>query len=430
MKENLSRENQPSSLFRRPDKDFWLGLLGDVPAATLADAERRARLTRYALGLAAVFSLLYISMSLIVAGLGLYILLLQNGLMLAGYLCGMWAGSLGADHAARRWLMGTLTLQLVTLVWLTGQELGIAVFGFVLAALTNTLFTREEKYSRYFFIAISLLILVSGQGFVTEAHIDISPLPPALLGLTRLGNLLAAFICILLLFGVFRREVLRSEAGLVAERDRSHRLLHVILPKKIAGRLQDGDSHIADHHAEVTVLFADIAGFTPWAAGQAPEQVVHMLEKVFSRFDEKVAAAGVEKIKTIGDAYMVISGAPEPRADHAQVMAQLALDFMQELVAIREETGIDLQLRVGIHTGPVIAGVIGTVRFSYDVWGDTVNTASRMESQGEPGRIHVSTETMSRISECFLLEKRGSIEVKGKGRMETWWLQPEGRLGA
>ena len=429
MKESASGENRPSSLFRRPDKDFWLGLLGDVPVETTADIERRARLTRYALGLAAVSSLIYIGMSLMVAGLGLYVLLLQNGLMLAGYLCGMWAGSLGADRAARRWLMGTLTLQLVTLVWLTGQELGIAVFGFVLAALANTLFTRQEKYSRYFFIAVSLLMLVSGQGFVAEARIDLSPLPPALLSLTRLGNLLAAFVCVLLLLGVFRREVLRSEAGLVAERDRSHRLLHVILPKKIASRLQLGSSRIADHHADVTVLFADIAGFTPWAAGQPPENVVHMLEKVFSRFDERVAAAGVEKIKTIGDAYMVVSGAPEPRADHAQVMAQLALDFMQALIAIREETGIDMQLRVGIHTGPVIAGVIGTVRFSYDVWGDTVNTASRMESQGEPGRIHVSAETMQRLSGVFALERRGSVDIKGKGPMETWWLQEQESSG-
>ncbi|HEX6590889.1 MAG TPA: adenylate/guanylate cyclase domain-containing protein, partial [Moraxellaceae bacterium] len=273
------------------------------------------------------------------------------------------------------------------------------------------------------FVLLALLVLLVGQWpAAAEPRLDLSPLPPALLALTRLGNQVTSFACILLLLGVFRREVLRTEAGLVAERDRSHRLLHVILPKKIAGRLQQGSGAIADHHPDVTVLFADIAGFTPWAAGQSPRQVVALLEQVFSRFDALVATAGVEKIKTIGDAYMVISGAPEAQSDHAAVMARLAQAFMNDVAALREETGIPLQLRVGLHTGPVIAGVIGTVRFSYDVWGDTVNTASRMESAGEPGRIHVSAETMSRLQEGFTLQRRGVIDVKGKGSMETWWL--------
>lgn len=416
------KEDRPVSWFRRPDRSFWLSLLGEAPEVTAADAERRARLARYSLGLAAVFSVLYILLSLIFAGLGLKALLIQNSLMLAGYLCGMWAASLGAHKAARHWLMITLSVQLLSLVWLTGQALGIAVFAVVLAALAVTLFANAEKWPRAFYIVLALLILLAGQMYSGTPRIDLSPLPPPLLTLTQIGNQITAFICILLLLGVFRREVLQSEAGLVAERDRSHRLLHVILPKTIAGRLQQGSHHIADHHPDVTVLFADIAGFTPWAAGQSPQQVVNLLEQVFSRFDALVAAAGVEKIKTIGDAYMVISGAPEPRTDHATVMAGLALSFMNEVASLREETGIPLQLRVGLHTGPVIAGVIGTVRFSYDVWGDTVNTASRMESQGEPGRIHVSADTMRQLESGFSLQCRGTIDVKGKGQMETWWL--------
>lgn len=422
MTENTEKDVRSATWFRRPDKSFWLSLLGDAPEVTAADAQRRARLARYSLGLAAVFSGLYILLSLIFAGFGLKALLIQNSLMLVAYLCGMWAASLGADKAARHWLMITLSVQLVTLVWLTGQALGIAVFGVVLAALAVTLFTHSEKRLRSFYIALALLIMLAGQLYSGAPRIELSPLPPPLLTLTQIGNQITAFSCILLLLGVFRREVLQSEAGLVAERDRSHRLLHVILPKTIAGRLQQGSHHIADHHPDVTVLFADIAGFTPWAAGKTPQQVVYLLEQVFSRFDAQVAAAGVEKIKTIGDAYMVISGAPEPRADHATVMAGLALSFMNEVAALREETGIPLQLRVGLHTGPVIAGVIGTVRFSYDVWGDTVNTASRMESQGEPGRIHISADTMRQLEKNFSLQCRGTIEVKGKGQMETWWL--------
>lgn len=408
--------------FRRPDRQFWLDLLGEMPEATPADASRRTRLARYALGLATVLTLTYLVMTLFVAGLQLRALTVVNTLTLAGYLCGMWAGALGADRATRGWLMGTMAVQFVTLLWLTGSAFGISVYGVTLAALAVTLYTSDEKTSRNFFIMLGLCVLLAGQGLVTEPHADLSPLHPGLLELIRVANQMLVFLSILLLLGVFRREVLRSEHGLMAERDRSNHLLHVILPKTIAGRLQQGH-HIADHHPEVTVLFADIAGFTPWAASQPPQQVVRLLEQVFSRFDALVDLAGVEKIKTIGDAYMVISGAPEPRTDHAAVMARLALDFMAEVARLREETGIPLQLRVGLHTGPVIAGVIGTVRFSYDVWGDTVNTASRMESQGEPGRIHVSADTMRQLENTFSLERRGAIDVKGKGRMETWWLQ-------
>ncbi len=417
-------KDRPPSWFRRPDRSFWLGLLGNMPEATVADEGRRTRLARYALGLAAVFTLAYILATLLVTGLALPLLLVHNVLMLAAYLCGMWMASLGQYLAARRWLMYTLAVHLATLLWMTGQALGIAVYAVVLAALAITLFTRHEKTSRHAFILIALAILLAGQQSF-EPGTDLSPLPPALLELVRHANQVAVFVSILLLLGVFRQEVLRSESRLVVERDRSQQLLHVILPRHIAGRLQQGSGHIADHHPEVTVLFADIAGFTPWASSQSPDRVVELLEQVFSRFDACVAEAGAEKIKTIGDAYMAISGAPEPRGDHAEVMAKLALSFMREVEMLGRETDIPLQLRVGLHSGPVVAGVIGTVRFSYDVWGDTVNTASRMESQGEPGRIHVSAETMTRIGQRFTLEKRGTISVKGKGEMETWWLQHE-----
>jgi class 3 adenylate cyclase len=416
---------------RRPDKAFWLDILSAAPAATETDGLRRARLARYALGIASLSNLPYIFCSLLIAPFALRYLIILNIATLATYGCGMWAASLGAHQAARMWLMATLTAQLALLQWLTGPALGVSAFAFVLAALASVLFTSAEKGYRCFFIGSSLLILLVAHGLANTLRMDLSALSPALLALTRIGNQVTAFACILMLLGVFEREVLRSESGLVAERDRSNRLLHVILPKKIAGILQHTDGMIANHHPDVTVMFADIAGFTPWASAQTPEAVVNLLEQVFSRFDTRVAAVGAEKIKTIGDAYMVISGAPEPRTDHALIIARLAQDFMHEVELLKMETGIPLALRIGINSGPVIAGVIGTVRFSYDVWGDTVNTASRMESQGEPGKIHVSAETRSRIANAFHLENRGSIEVKGKGSMDTWWLgndQKENRL--
>lgn len=418
------------SFFRRPDQAFWFDLLSPAPDSTASDVLRRARLTRYALGAALVFTLPYVVLSLLVAPLETRQIIFLNLAGMAGYGCGMWAASLGSDRAARMWLMATLVTQLAILVLLTGAALGVWVFVFVVGALARVLFASQEKALRVTFLLLSVLILVAS--FVTDgtSYIDFSTVPGWLLGFAKVANALMAFGSIILLLGVSDREVLRSETGLVMERDRSERLLHVILPRKIAALLQQEGGMIANHHSAVTVLFADIAGFTPWAAQQEPEQVVALLERIFSRFDGLVSLAGAEKIKTIGDAYMVISGAPDSRQDHASVIAGLALAFMAEVEKIRLETGSELGLRVGINSGPVIAGVIGTVRFSYDVWGDTVNTASRMESSGSVGCIHVSTETKSLIEADFLLENRGKIDVKGKGEMETWWLlgqkhQPE-----
>ena len=148
-----------------------------------------------------------------------------------------------------------------------------------------------------------------------------------------------------------------------------------------------------------------------------------MLERIFSGFDRLVEAAGAEKIKTIGDAYMVVSGAPQARSDHAQVIAGIALEMLAVVEQVNREQGSRLALRVGVHTGPVVAGVIGKLRFSYDVWGDTVNTASRMESHGEPGRIQVSEATFKQLDEAFHCVARGGTDFKGKGSMNTWWLQ-------
>ncbi len=203
-------------------------------------------------------------------------------------------------------------------------------------------------------------------------------------------------------------------------------LLDNMLPRQIAARLRHGADPIADRFDEVTVLFADLADFTPRAEQVQARELVAVLDEVFSRFDALCDRYGLEKIKTIGDAYMVVGGAPEARPDHAEAVVSLALDMFAAIDVPITSPGaapiLPLKLRIGIHSGPVIAGVIGRRKFAYDLWGDTVNTASRMESHGVPGRIQVTDAVRNRTAERFRYEERGVITVKGKGEMPTWFV--------
>jgi class 3 adenylate cyclase len=206
------------------------------------------------------------------------------------------------------------------------------------------------------------------------------------------------------------------------ERDRAERLLLNVLPEEVANRLKGGQVTIADSFPEVTVLFADIVDFTSLSARISPEQLVHMLNKVFSAFDQLAEKYHLEKIKTIGDAYMLVSGLNDPNPNQVAAVADMALGMQMELSKLSEVTGIDLKVRIGIDTGPVVAGVIGTKKFIYDLWGDTVNTASRMESQGLAGRIQVTQRSYERLQNKYEFEKRGLISIKGKGEMMTYLL--------
>jgi adenylate cyclase len=201
------------------------------------------------------------------------------------------------------------------------------------------------------------------------------------------------------------------------EQAKSEQLLLNILPPPIADRLKQAPGVIADRFDAVTVLFADIVGFTELAAGVAPEVLVGMLNEVFSRFDQLAEQHGLEKIKTIGDSYMAVGGLPMPRSDHASAVAAMALDMQ---AVVHSLSGGALCVRIGIHSGPVVAGVIGTKKFSYDLWGDTVNVASRMESHGLAGKIQISEATYRLIQHEFVCEARGCIYVKGKGEMLVW----------
>ncbi|WP_437897742.1 adenylate/guanylate cyclase domain-containing protein [Sorangium sp. So ce124] len=215
-----------------------------------------------------------------------------------------------------------------------------------------------------------------------------------------------------------------EQAKAAAERahERSDRLLLNILPRTIADQLKEHEQLIAEHFEEVTVLFADIAGFTPLAARLHPAELVGLLNRMFSSFDQLAEQHGLEKIKTIGDAYMVVGGLPAQRPDHARAIARMALAMTHTVRQFVADDGEPFQLRIGINTGPVIAGVIGKKKFSYDLWGDAVNVASRMESSGEPGRIQVSEASYSLLARDFLLEERGLVAIKGKGAMKTYWL--------
>ena len=425
LSQEVEKDCQIRQYIRRPDKQFWLDLLNPPPLPTQADHTRRTRITRYALGAAFALTTFYFLISFFMGVKEGMSVILVNAVSIACYSMGMWAASLQAERLARLWLMVTVNAHLAVLIFLTGSVLGVSIFGVTNTVLASVIFDPPEKKSRLFFMGFPIVCLVLGACVFTQAHMDLSALHPMLISLMRTVNMVLATLSVLLILNVFDREVLKTEGYLVQERERSDRLLHAVLPQKIANELRQNDRMIADRHPEVSVLFADIAGFTPWASKQDPEVVVSLLEKIFSRFDAIVSRLGAEKIKTIGDAYMVVSGAPDPRQDHAHIIARLALALLNEIKAIRQETGIDLDVRIGVHTGSVIAGVIGAMRFSYDIWGDTVNTASRMESHGQAGRIQMSQQTQERLGNDFITIERGVIDVKGKGEMNTWWLEAE-----
>ena len=211
-------------------------------------------------------------------------------------------------------------------------------------------------------------------------------------------------------------------ASATAERRRADGLLLNILPAEIAPRLKAGERTIADHYDSASVLFCDMVGSTPLFAGMTASDAVDWLNEVFSMFDRLVERHGLEKIRTIGDNYMVAAGAPRRRPDHAQACVRLALDMIDGLARLPPRNGQRMAFRFGVHSGPLIAGVIGERKFQYDLWGDTVNTASRMESQGEVGRVHVSDATRVLIENEFECESRGEMEIKGKGSMRTWFV--------
>jgi len=322
----------------------------------------------------------------------------------------------GRTRAFRRSQLVCMLLLPFLLQWSLG---GFAVSGAVaLWAVTapfGALTFQGARASVPWFIGFLGLL-----GFSAAIDSSLTPvdIPSWLVTVFFFLNIGAVALTAFLLLQYFVRARERAHVELAAERERSERLLLNVLPAPIAERLKRESGVIADRCPEVSVLFADLAGFTPTAERLPPEEVVSLLDGIFSEFDGLVAEQGLEKIKTIGDGYMVAGGVPVFIKDHAERIADLAL-AMQEATRAREAA---LGLRIGIDTGPVVAGVIGRSRFGYDLWGDTVNTASRMESHAPPGGIQVTARTAALLADRFELERRDQVEIKGKAPMTTYLL--------
>ncbi|MBD1923739.1 adenylate/guanylate cyclase domain-containing protein [Microcoleus sp. FACHB-831] len=245
----------------------------------------------------------------------------------------------------------------------------------------------------------------------------------------ELAQLKSQVVTLTQLLDVFEKSILvqsdRLEQAIEQLADsaqKSEQLLLNILPEAIAKQLKQNPGAIAEQFNEVTIMFADLVGFTPLSARLKPIELVNLLNQIFCTFDALAQQLGLEKIKTIGDAYMVAAGLPIPRADHAEAIADMALAMQAAIERLRTEGGVNVQIRIGINTGIVVAGVIGTKKFIYDLWGDAVNIASRMESSGQAGSIQVTEATYERLKDKYVFQKRGAIKVKGKGEMVTYWL--------
>jgi adenylate cyclase len=228
-------------------------------------------------------------------------------------------------------------------------------------------------------------------------------------------NVVVGGSVVFLLLAVFAQQ--RADA-----QERADTLLLNILPRSIAEKLKAKPQTIADQFTAASILFADVADFTPMAERNSPVVVVEMLDQLFGHFDELADRYVLEKIKTIGDCYMAAAGIPSPRPDHAQALARMALDMLEAVESQGAMGKLGFELRIGINSGPVVAGVIGRKRFLYDLWGDAVNTAGRMQSEGTPGRIQITRATYELLKDEFICEPRGTVSVKGKGEMETWFL--------
>jgi len=364
------------------------------------------------------------------AWLGAWSLVLANGLSLLAYVAALSFNRRGAPHLSVVLCFGELAVHQTLCVWLLGWASG---FQYYLLAVTGVAAVLPAGRS-----SIKVGVIVgAGVVYIALAHLGAAVPPvyavdPTVLMVLRDANIAVIFPLLGSFAWHFNRAAILAEERLATEHARSQALLHNILPAAIVERLGHADEVVADSIDQATILFADIVGFTSLSADMAAGDLVAMLNDVFSARDELTVQHGLEKIKTIGDAYMVAAGVPEPRADHALAVAAFALE-MKEVVAQRSARwGAPLLLRVGIHSGPVIAGVNGTRKFCRDIWGDSVNTAARMESHGLPGEIQVTDSTRELLKSTFCFQERGVIEIKGKGQMHTWLLRSgsEGALAA
>lgn len=295
---------------------------------------------------------------------------------------------------------------------------GVGIWG-ILGPLGALVFSGVRSGVRWF---VAFVLVFLGSGIAGELWRPLPP-TPSWFNTTMLAlNVVVGGTVVFALLAIFSRQRQDALAALRVEQDKAENLLLNILPRSIAEKLKDDTQTIADQFGAASILFADVVDFTPFSERLPAAEVVGVLDHLFTHFDAIAERLGVEKIKTIGDAYMVAAGVPTPRPDHARAMALMALEMREAMRSADAVGHFGLELRIGINSGPVVAGVIGRKRFLYDLWGDAVNTASRMESHGVPGEIQVTRATYELLEDEFDLRPRGTVTVKGKGEMETWYL--------
>jgi guanylate cyclase len=330
--------------------------------------------------------------------------------------------SLGVSHLTKNHYF-TVYSQIICIIYLTAfiqwSIGGVFASGFVLAwsflgpVVALIFFSLRGALVWFGLCLVNLAITVIFDETFAQFALDSSTRTRVVFFVMNLAG--SSFIVFL-----FAGHFVRSAA---VERRRAANLLLNILPKSIATRLKADPGTIADHYECASVMFADMVGSTPLFAGLSPADTVEWLNEAFTLFDRLIEKHGVEKIRTIGDNYMVAAGVPTERSDHAHVLTQLALDMAECVETLTPRNGKRMRFRFGIHSGPLVAGVIGETKFQYDLWGDTVNIASRMESHGEVGRVHVSAVTHAIIQDAFECSCRGTVPIKGRGEMETWWVE-------
>jgi adenylate cyclase len=316
--------------------------------------------------------------------------------------------------------IGTAYASIFAVCWIVGTGSGLQLYFLVAASIVVLQVGIDRIVLAASLAAVAAGLVITLQFLVPR---DTGAQPAWLLSLGFVLTTISACVMVFVTVWYAVREIIRAEAALEVEYERSEALLANILPTSIADRLKDpAHNIIADKYDDASVLFADIAGFTERASDTAPAKLIRFLDRLYSEFDALVDKHGLEKIKVAGDSYMVVSGVPHPRADHVEALASLALDMVDALASLKDPHGQAIPLRIGIAAGPVVAGVVGSRRFFYDVWGDAVNVASRMESTDSVGRIQVPDAVYERLKNDFVLHERGAVEIKGKGVMRAWYL--------
>jgi adenylate cyclase len=323
-------------------------------------------------------------------------------------------------------LVPTLTMTFTAFValsavtWSVGTDAGLHLFFLVAATIIVMVLGIEHLVLASMLVALGTALVIA----LDFAVPDITGKQP--LWAINTGFVIAAIatsVMVVAAVAFALREIERAEDAMEEEFERSESLLTNMLPKAIAARLKNPSTRlIADKFDDASVLFADVAGYTERASQTTPVDLVEFLNRLYTEIDRIVERHGLEKIKTIGDCYMVVSGVPQRRPDHLEALARLALELRDTVGGMTDNAGRTVSLRVGLSVGPLVAGVVGTRRLFYDVWGDTVNVASRMESTGVPGRIQLPQEAYERLKDEFVLEERGEVTIKGKGVMRTWLL--------